>query len=56
MTEERARVQTGCAVKWAFAGAVEEIRRANLGDDFEAVECGRCKSWHIVRQGRRRAA
>jgi hypothetical protein len=44
-----------CSVKWAFAGAVEKIRRDNL-TGCEPVECLKCGYWHIVTKSRRAAA
>lgn len=56
MIDGLVHIKTGCDVRWAFAGAVEEIRRSKLDEDFEPVECHRCGTWHIVRKPRRAAA
>jgi hypothetical protein len=55
MSEHEFRLKSGCTVKWAFAGAVEEIRRANL-EGVEPVQCGKCGFWHIRAVAPRRAA
>ena len=56
MSDQQFRLKSGCSEKWAFAGAVEEIRRRHLVE-VRPVECERCGFWHLrIVQARRAAA